>query len=209
MQNLRDFLRLYAVTDERFLRGRTLGQCVQSAIDGGVSCVQLRLKDAPREKFLTQAREICAICRARGVKFIINDNVQIALECGADGVHIGQDDTPLRDARALLGSEAIIGVSVKTPQQARIARDGGADYLGAGAVFATQSKDSSVISRERLCEIARAVDIPVVAIGGINERNIAELARTGIAGVAIISAIFGADNIAAACRDLRALALEL
>ena len=196
-------LRLYAVTDRHWLNGRTLAECVEQAIDGGASFVQLREKELDRQNFLREARELKTLCAARAVPFVINDNVDIAKEVGADGVHVGQSDMACLDARRILGADAIIGVSAQTVEQAVLAQEQGADYLGVGAVFTTGSKaDAESVSIATLKEICAAVTIPVVAIGGINADNAAQLKGTGIAGISVISAIFANDDIRAATKAL-------
>ena len=198
-------LLLYAVTDRAWLRGQTLHQQVEQALLGGATFIQLREKQLDDESFLREAVDIQALCRQYHVPFVINDNVDIALRMNADGVHVGQSDMEAGDVRALLGPDKILGVSAKTVEQAVLAQQQGADYLGVGAMFPTDSKsDASVIPMEVLRDICQAVTIPVVAIGGINARNIGQLAGSGIAGVAVISAIFAADDIQAATRDLKA-----
>lgn len=203
-------LRLYAVTDRTWLNGRSLGQVVSEAIDGGATTIQLREKDLPFEAFKYQALEIQALCKARNIPFIINDNVQLAIDINADGVHVGQSDMQAQDVRALIGPAKILGVSVRTPEEALLAQQHGADYLGAGAVFHTGSKSDAVdITHTALREICRAVSIPVVAIGGINAHNARELSGSGIAGLAVISAIFASPDITSASRELRAVADEI
>ena len=189
-------LRLYAVTDRTWLKGRTLRECVSEAISGGSTMIQLREKNLGYEAFKYQALEIQALCRENHIPFIVNDNVNLALDVNSDGVHVGQSDMEAGNVRALIGAGKILGVSVRTPEEAIEAERKGADYLGAGAVFHTGSKDDAVdITHEALREICRAVKIPVVAIGGINAGNIHELEGSGIAGVAVISAIFAAQDI--------------
>ena len=197
-------LHLYAVTDRTWLRGQTLYQQVEQAILGGATFIQLREKQLDDDAFLQEAVEIQALCKRYHVPFVINDNVGIAKQMNADGVHVGQSDMEAGDVRALLGPDKILGVSAKTVEQAVLAQQRGADYLGVGAMFPTDSKsDASVITVDTLRDICRAVDIPVVAIGGINARNVDRLAGTGIDGVAVISAIFAAEDIQAAARDLK------
>lgn len=207
---MRAALRLYAVTDRHWLNGRTLAQCVEQAIDGGATFVQLREKELDRQNFLREARELKALCALRAVPFVINDNVEIAKEVGADGVHVGQSDMACIEARRILGADAIIGVSAQTVEQAVLAQKQGADYLGVGAIFATGSKDDAEsVSIDTLKEICAAVKIPVVAIGGINADNVAQLKGTGIAGVSVISAIFANYDIRAATRKLAKSAASL
>lgn len=198
---------LYAVTDRAWTGERTLYQQVERALKGGVTCVQLREKDLPEAEFLAEAREIGALCRSYGVPFIINDNVEIALACGADGVHVGQSDMEAGRVRAAVGQNMMVGVSAQTVEEALAAQRAGADYLGVGAVFATSTKlDAEAVSHQTLKDICAAVDIPVTAIGGINQDNILELSGTGIDGVALVSAIFGAEDIEGRCRALKELA---
>lgn len=198
---------LYAVTDRAWTGKQTLYQQVECALKGGVTCVQLREKDLPEAEFLAEAREIGALCRSCGVPFIINDNVEIALACGADGVHVGQSDMEAGCVRAAVGEGLMIGVSARTVEEALAAQRAGADYLGVGAVFPTSTKlDAEAVSRQTLKDICAAVDIPVTAIGGISRDNLLELSGTGIDGVALVSAIFGAEDIEGRCRELKELA---
>lgn len=198
---------LYAVTDRAWTGKQTLYQQVECALKGGVTCVQLREKDLPEAEFLAEAREIGALCRSCGVPFIINDNVEVALACGADGVHVGQSDMEAGRVRAAVGGDMLIGVSARTVEEALAAQRAGADYLGVGAVFSTSTKlDAEAVSRQTLKDICAAVDIPVTAIGGISKDNILKLSGTGIDGVALVSAIFGAEDIEGRCRELKELA---
>ena len=172
--------------------------------------IQLREKELTHEEFKAEALEIQALCREEGVPFIVNDDVALACEICADGVHVGQSDMEAGNVRALIGPDKILGVSVRTPEEAVEAERKGADYLGAGAVFHTGSKADAVdITHEALREICGAVSIPVVAIGGITLRNARELSGSGIAGLAVISAIFAAPDVEEASRELRALAEEV
>lgn len=197
---------LYAVTDRTWLNGRKLYDDVEKAIQGGATLIQLREKNLTHEEFRTEALEIQKLCKKYKIPFIINDDVKLACEIDADGVHVGQDDMEAGNVRNLIGSEKILGVSVQTPEQAILAESRGANYLGAGAVFHTNSKlDAADVSHETLKKICASVKIPVVAIGGINAKNINQLAGTGIAGVAIISAIFAADDIEKSASELRNL----
>ncbi len=203
-------LLLYAVTDRTWLNGRSLCEVVRDAIIGGATFIQLREKNLGYEAFKYQAIEIKRLCNEFDVPFVINDNVMLAKEINADGVHVGQDDMRASDVRNIIGHDKILGVSVRTPEEAVIAESNGADYLGAGAVFHTGSKNDAVdITHEALREICRAVKIPVVAIGGINANNIHELSGSGIKGVAVISAIFAAENIRAAAIQLKGRALNV
>ena len=202
----RQTMRLYAVTDRAWVGRQTLPEQVEAALKGGATCVQLREKELDGAAFLEEARTLAALCRRYGVPLIINDNVEVALAAGADGVHVGQDDLKVEQVRRLAGDRLIVGVSAHSVEQALAAQAGGADYLGVGAVFATATKsDAHVLPRETLAEICRAVDIPVVAIGGIGEDNLLQLAGTGVDGAALVSAIFSAPDVEGQCRKLRAL----
>ena len=201
---------LYAVTDRAWTGKRTLYQQVESALKGGVTCVQLREKELEEAAFLQEAKDIQALCRRYGVPFIVNDNVDIAVACGADGVHVGQEDMRAGEVRRLVGENMILGVSAHTVAEARQAVRDGADYLGLGTVFPTGTKtDVDVMSGETLLAICGAVDIPIVAIGGLNRGNILQLSGSGVDGVALVSAIFGAEDIQETCRELRALAEKM
>lgn len=201
-------LRLYAVTDRRSLpAGVTLAQAVEAALDGGVTCLQLREKEASAGEILALARTLLPLCRARRVPLLINDRVDIALAAGADGVHLGQEDLPLPEARALLGPDRILGATAHTVEEALRAQAEGADYLGVGAMFPTGTKTNTIpTSADTLKAICAAVSIPVVAIGGVNAQNLPTLAGTGIAGAAVVSAIFSQSDLTAAARTLRAAA---
>ncbi len=195
---------LYAVTDRAWTGERTLYQQVEAALKGGVTCVQLREKDMDDAAFLREAREIRALCRQYEVPFIVNDNVDVAIACGADGIHVGQEDMAAAEVRRLAGEGMILGVSVHTVEEALEAVQNGADYLGLGAVFPTSTKtDVDQMPNKTLRAICDAVDVPVVAIGGINRDNIGKLSGSGVDGVALVSAIFSADDIEAVCRELR------
>lgn len=198
-------LMLYAVTDRHWLGEETLYDQVKKALDGGATFVQLREKKLDREDFLAEALEIQKLCKKYGVPFVINDEVSIAKDIDADGVHVGQSDMEAMDVRKVLGPDKILGVSAQTVEQAITAEKHGADYLGVGAVFATGSKDDADdVSHETLKAICEAVSIPVIAIGGITKDNVSELAGSGICGVAVISAIFGQNDIKKATEDLKA-----
>lgn len=201
-------LRLYAITDRRALpAGVTLAQAVEAALVGGVTCLQLREKEASAGEILTLARTLLPLCRARRVPLLINDRVDIALAAGADGVHLGQEDLPLPEARALLGPDRILGATAHTVDEALRAQAEGADYLGVGAMFPTGTKTDTVpTSADTLKAICAAVSIPVVAIGGVTAQNLPTLAGTGIAGAAVVSAIFSQGDLTAAARTLRTTA---
>lgn len=203
-------LLLYAVTDRSWLGGATLYEQVEKALNGGATMIQLREKELCPADFAAEAAEISALCRVRGVPFIVNDNVDIALRTGADGVHVGQSDMEAGSVRAILGAGRILGVSAQTVEQAVLAEKRGADYLGVGAVFPTGTKtDASEVSYDTLKEICAAVTIPVVAIGGINAGNAARLAGSGICGISVVSAIFSSPDITRAASELRAVALDI
>ena len=198
-------LLLYAVTDRSWLNGRTLYEQVEDALKGGATFIQLREKKLDKEDFLKEAIEIQALCREYHVPFVINDDVDIALQMDADGVHVGQSDMEAGDVRAKLGPDKIIGVSTQTVEQAILAEKHGADYLGVGAVFPTTSKDDAAeVSYDTLKAICEAVSIPVVAIGGITQENVVKLTGSGIDGVAVISAIYAQKDIKKAAADLKA-----
>lgn len=199
-------LLLYAVTDRSWLKEETLYSQAEKAIKGGATFLQLREKDLNFDRFLEEAKEIKALCRQYRIPFVINDNVDIAIAIDADGVHVGQKDMEAEDVRAKLGPDKIIGVSAQTVEQAKRAELQGADYLGVGAVFPTGTKtDATEVSFETLREICKAVNIPVIAIGGIGKSNVMQLAGSGICGIAVISAIFAQPDIKAATAQLKTL----
>ena len=217
-------LRVYAVTDPGLdaAHGRTVAQSVALAVAGGATIVQVRQKGSDGGAFLAAVRAAVAVCRAAGVPLLVNDRVDVALAAGADGVHVGQGDIPAAAARRMLGPRAIVGVSVKTPAEAIKAQADGADYLGTGAVYATGTKDSSVIGLEGLRAVCDSVDIPVVAIGGVSAANAEAVLQSaprrrrpgaaasssaglsgGCAGLAVVSAIFGKEDARGAAEELR------
>ena len=197
-------LLLYAVTDRHWLNGRTLYSVVKESLDGGVTFLQLRENELDEVHFLEEAKELQQLCREYQVPFIVNDNVDIAISMDADGVHVGQSDMEAGDVRAKLGPDKIIGVSAQPVEQAVLAEKHGADYLGVGAVFPTGSKDDADdVSYETLKAICEAVSIPVIAIGGITQENVKELAGSGICGIAVISAIYAQQDIRKASEDLK------
>ena len=203
-------LLLYAITDRHWLNGKTLYSQVELALKGGATMIQIREKDLDENAFLKEAEQIQSLCTKYCVPFIVNDNVELAVKIGADGVHVGQSDMAAKDVRALIGKDKILGVSAQTVEQALEAQKCGADYLGTGAIFPTGSKDDAqVLGVQTLKEICSAVNIPVVAIGGISKDNILELKKSGIAGVSVISAIFAQSDIVAATAELKSLAEQI
>lgn len=207
---VRKAMLLYAVTDRAWAKEKTLLEQIEDALEGDSTCIQLREKELDDAAFLDEAFKVKVLCKKHNVPFIVNDNVEIALKAGADGVHVGQSDLPLREVRKMCGSGMVIGVSAQTAAQAVEAERNGADYLGVGAVFPTSTKkDADAVSLATLREICKSVSIPVVAIGGISKANMMQLKGTGIAGVALVSAIFAAKDIAAECRVLKKALMEL
>lgn len=201
---------LYAVTDRAWLGAKSLSMVVREALEGGASFIQIREKNLPFDEFLAEANEIKELCKEYMVPFVINDNVDVALACDADGVHLGQDDMSPIEARKMLGDNKIIGISAVNLEQAILAEKQGADYLGVGAVFPTSTKeDAAYVSYEELKKICEAVSIPVVAIGGIGANNIMELKGSGIDGISVVSAIFAQKNIKEATENLLKLSKEM
>lgn len=201
---------LYGVTDRGNLHGKTLLQQVEESLKGGVTLVQLREKHLSFQEFLEEAKEMKELCHKYGVPLLINDSVEICIESGADGVHVGQKDMEAGAVREKLGKDKIIGVSARTVEQAMAAQNAGADYLGVGAVFSTSTKeDAKPLDHEILKAITKAVDIPVVAIGGISTENVSQLKGTGIDGVAVVSAIYGKENPKEAAENLKRLVSEV
>lgn len=197
-------LLLYLVTDKSWLGTQTLAEQVEEAIKGGVGMVQFRDKNSDADAFLDEAIRIQSVCRKYSVPFIINDNVEIAGKINADGVHVGQNDMNASDAAKFMGHDKILGVSVQTIEQAILAEQSGADYLGVGAVFTTSSKsDADNVSLDTLKKICSSVNIPVVAIGGINIDNAEKLKDSGICRIAVINAILSAENIEATTLNLK------
>lgn len=209
MRLRKEDLLLYAVTDRSWNKGLSLYEQVERAIKGGVTIVQLREKELGEDLFVSEAVKIRELCHRYNVPFIINDNLEVALKCKADGIHVGQDDMPVRQIREIAGDGFIIGTTAKTVEQAQKAEADGADYLGVGAVFPSPTKRNAIrITKEMLCRISESVDIPIVAIGGITAENMHEIAHTGISGMAIVSAIFAADDIEAAAANLNRMVSE-
>ena len=204
-------MRLYAVTDRAWAADEdALMAQIEAAIDGGAAIVQLREKHLDEAAFLAEAERFVALCRRKGVISIINDNVDIAAKTGADGVHVGQEDLEAGSARAILGPDKLIGVSTHNAEEARRAQAAGADYLGVGAAFVTGTKtDAKPISRDTIRAVTAAVDIPVVAIGGIDRDNLPELKGCGLDGVAVVSALFAQPDVKAAAQELLRLSEEM
>ena len=209
MKCAKENLLLYAVTDRHWLDGRTLKEVVLESLEGGVTMLQLREKHLDEAHFLEEAKELQMLCRSWNVPFLINDNVEIALAMNADGIHVGQSDMAAGDVHKKLGDDKIIGVSAQTVEQALLAEKAGADYLGVGAVFPTSSKDdANEVTYETLKAICSAVSIPVVAIGGITQENVHQLAGSGICGAAVISAIYAKPDIKKAAAELKTAVKE-
>lgn len=203
-------LLLYAVTDRAWLGDKTLSWQVEESLKGGATMIQLREKHLDHEHFLKEAKEIKELCSKYQVPFLINDDVDLAVEVDADGVHVGQHDMEAGEVRKKIGPNRILGVSAQTVEQALLAQQAGADYLGVGAVFPTGTKDDAdAVSIQTLGEICRAVSIPVVAIGGIGQHNVMQLAGSGICGIAVVSAIYAQPDIQNAASTLHALAKEM
>lgn len=203
-------LLLYAVTDRTWVGKETFIEQIRHTLDGGITCLQLREKNMSREELLEEAKEIKKLCREYKVPFIINDDVEAACLADADGVHVGQEDMEAGHVRACLGEDKILGVSVQTVEQAILAEQNGADYLGVGAVFGTSTKPDAIdVSLPVLTQICKSVNIPVIAIGGINMNRIPLLTDTGICGVAVISALYAQKDIMNTSKDMKRLLVQL
>lgn len=206
----KNMLLLYAVTDRSWVGKQTLYEQIEDALKGGVTLVQLREKNLDELAFINEATEIKALCHRYNVPLIINDNVEVALKSGADGVHVGIEDTPVSEIRKRAGKEFIIGATAKTIEQAQSAENDGADYIGVGAVFPSPTKKNAIrITKEQLRKICSSVTIPAVAIGGINLENVDEIKGGTMAGIAVVSAIFAAKNIKEATEKLKEKAKEV
>ena len=189
-------LLLYAVTDRAWVGKQTLLEQIEDALKGGVTIVQLREKQLDKDRFVEEAIQVRDLCHKYNVPLIINDRVDVALKSGADGVHVGIEDAPVAEIRKCVSADFIIGATCKTVEQAKLAEAAGADYMGVGAVFPSPTKANAVrISNEQLCEIVSSVSIPAVAIGGISYDNVCEMKGSSVSGVAVVSAIFGAEDI--------------
>ena len=196
---------LYLVTDRELAKGRSTQDIVRAAVSGGVTCVQLREKECSTREFIEEALAVKDFLKERGVPLIINDRVDVALAVGADGVHLGQTDMPLEIAQKILGDTMIIGISAESLEDAVEAEKGGADYLGVSPIYATPTKTDTAppLGLEGLRAIRRAVNLPLVGIGGLNQDNAADVIRSGGDGVAVVSAIVSAGDPAAAARHLK------
>ena len=208
---IRRAMLLYAVTDQMWLKeGETLGDVVESVLQNGATFLQIREKDLAQDAFEAEAERLKTLCAQHGVPFVVNDSVEIALQCDADGVHVGQSDIKGRDIRAMIGPDKILGISAGTVEEAVAAEKAGADYIGVGAIFTTSTKKNARnMTMEQLKEIVSSVSIPVVAIGGISAENILQLRGSGVDGVAVVSAIFAAEEPGKATADLLKLAEEM
>lgn len=208
---IRKSMLLYAVTDQMWLKeGETLLDVCENVLENGATFLQIREKDLSEEAFEQEAAKLKDLCARYRVPYVVNDSVEIAVDIDADGVHVGQSDIKGRDIRAIIGPDKILGISAGTVEEAVAAEKAGADYIGVGAVFATSTKKNARnLSREQLLAICNAVTIPVVAIGGISAGNILELSGSGVDGVAVVSAIFGAQDPGKATAELLALSREM
>ena len=199
-------LGLYVLTDEGLARGRSTIDVVVAAIRGGADAIQLRAKGLTTRQQVELGRALRALTREAGVLFIVNDRADVAVAVDADGVHVGPDDLPPADARAIVGPDRIVGVSAGTVEEALAARDAGADYLGVGAIYATATKADAgaPVGPGRIAEIKARVGLPMVGIGGINRYNLGDVIAAGADGVAVIGAVVAADDVEAAARELKA-----
>ena len=197
--------RVYVIADASRARGRSHLEIAEAAIRGGATAIQLRMKDEPARLMVRTARWLATLCQTAGVTFIVNDRVDVAMIVGADGVHIGQDDLPAEDVRRLMGRGALLGVSAATVQEARAAERAGADYVGVGAIYATGTKADAgaPVGLARIRQLRRAVGLPLVAIGGITVDNAAQVIAAGAQGVAVITAVTLAEDMAEAARRVR------
>ncbi len=206
----KSMLLLYAVTDRSWIGRQPLYEQIECALIGGTTLIQLREKNLPEEEFTAEAIKVCALCHKYNVPLIINDNVDVALKSGADGVHVGIEDTPVSNIRKVAPPDFIIGATAKTVAQAQAAEKAGADYIGVGAVFPSPTKKNAIrITTEQLSEICASISIPAVAIGGICLENVMELKGSGMSGIAVVSAIFGAEDITKTTGELKQKAIEL
>ncbi|MDU4890103.1 MAG: thiamine phosphate synthase [Clostridium sp.] len=210
-EEIKSSMLLYAVTDRMWLKeGESLTKVCKEVLENGATFLQIREKDLDEETFEEEAKALKELCEKYHVPFVVNDNVDIAIDIDADGVHVGQSDIKGRDIRSILGPDKILGISAGTVEEAVAAEKAGADYIGVGAVFGTSTKkDARNLSVEKLREISRAVTIPVVAIGGINKSNLMDLSGSAVDGVAVVSAIFAAEDVGKATAELLTLAGDM
>jgi thiamine-phosphate pyrophosphorylase len=206
----KDTLLLYVVTDREWVGKSSFEEQIEETLKGGATFLQLREKNLSFNEFLEQANKVKKITDKYKVPFLINDNVEVAMESNADGVHIGQGDMNAKEVRALIGDKKVLGVTASTVITAKLAEADGADYIGVGAVFKTNTKeDAEIISMDTIKDICKSVSIPVVAIGGIDETSVLDLKDSGIDGICCISAIFAKENIYEATKNLYNLAKEV
>ncbi len=208
--NIRNAMELYLVTDRSSLEDETLYEAVEKALQGGVTCVQLREKDLSTDEMIEEAKELLDLCHQYDVPLIINDRIDVMLAADADGLHVGQGDLPASQARKIIGPDKILGVTAKTVKQAKKAQSDGADYLGVGAIFGSITKKEALkISKDQLIEIRESIDIPIVAIGGVAKENIDTLKDTGIDGIAVVSAIMAQSDKTSAAKELKTKVREI
>lgn len=210
-EEIRSSMLLYAVTDRMWLKeGQSLVDVCRDVLGNGATFLQIREKDLNEAEFEQEAQQLKALCAQFRVPFVVNDSVEIAMDIDADGVHVGQSDIKGRDIRAMIGPDKILGISAGTVEEAKAAEAAGADYIGVGAVFGTSTKkDARNLAGDALRQIAASVDIPVVAIGGISKDNLPQLAGSGVDGIAVVSAIFGAENPGQATQELLKMSRDL
>ncbi len=210
-EEIRSSMLLYAVTDRMWLKeGQSLVDVCRDVLGNGATFLQIREKDLDEAEFEQEAQQLKALCSQFRVPFVVNDSVEIAMDIDADGVHVGQSDIKGRDIRAMIGPDKILGISAGTVEEAKAAEAAGADYIGVGAVFGTSTKkDARNLAGDALRQIAASVDIPVVAIGGISKDNLPQLAGSGVDGIAVVSAIFGAENPGQATQELLKMSRDL
>ena len=209
MKFTKESLKLYVITDRSWIGNRSMPEEVEKTLKSGATCLQIREKNISYDEYVSKSIELRKICNKYNVPFIVNDNIEVALASGADGVHVGQKDILNKNVRSIIGSDKILGISANSIELAIAAEKAGADYIGVGSIQISPTKgESKILSTEYVNEICNSVSIPVVAIGGINEQNILRLKGIGIAGVAVISAVFGKEDVAEATYKLRKLVDE-
>ncbi|WP_400204197.1 thiamine phosphate synthase [Candidatus Methanomassiliicoccus intestinalis] len=209
MKFTKESLKLYVITDRSWIGNRSMSEEVEKTLKAGATCLQIREKNISYDEYVSKSIELRKICNKYNVPFIVNDNIEVALASGADGVHVGQKDILNKNVRSIIGSDKILGISANSIELAIAAEKAGADYIGVGSIQLSPTKgESKILSTEYVNEICNSVSIPVVAIGGINEQNIPRLKGIGIAGVAVISAVFGKEDVTEATYKLRKLVDE-